>query len=175
MSTMRLFYALWPAAPLAGKLAEWARQAAPAMGGRVMRTETLHLTLAFLGDIDAATAEELIDATPALRVQPGALTLDRYGVFARQRILWAGPAQTPEALQALYDGLWLWLSGYGQQPPTQPFGPHVTLARHIETKTPPEAVPEPLTWRYDRLVLAASESLTGGSRYRVVAQTAPRA
>ena len=36
-----------------------------------MRTETLHLTLAF-GNIDMETAEELIDATPCTASNPAA-------------------------------------------------------------------------------------------------------
>ena len=71
MSTMRLLRPLaaptpWPL------LASWAEQARPATGGRIMRTETLHLTLAFLGNIDMETAEELIDATPCTASNPAA-------------------------------------------------------------------------------------------------------
>ena len=100
--------------------------------------------------------------------------MERYGVFGRQRILWAGPAETPAGLQAAHDDLWDWLSGYGLAPPTQPFRPHVTLLRNITHAHPPEEAPALLPWQYDRMVLVASESLTGGSRYRMVAQSRPR-
>lgn len=173
MSTIRLFYALWPSPPLAASLAGWAEAAKPAMGGRAMRTETLHLTLAFLGPVDCALADELAGATPERRLTPGDVRLDRYGVFHRQRILWAGPAETPPGLQQAHDDLWQWLSGYGLTPPTQPFRPHVTLLRNITHAEPPGDAPAPLDWRYDRMVLVASESLTGGSRYRIVAQSRP--
>ncbi|PND33545.1 RNA 2',3'-cyclic phosphodiesterase [Achromobacter pulmonis] len=175
MSTVRLFYALWPSPPLAGSLAAWAEHARPHCGGRLMRTETLHLTLAFLGPVDAALADELIAATPERRLAPAAIELDRYGVFARQRILWAGPGDTPPALQAAHDGLWQWLAGFGLGAPQHPFRPHVTLLRNIEHPQPPAEAPAPLRWRYDRMVLVASESLTGGSRYRIVAQSRPQA
>ena len=105
-----------------------------------MRTETLHLTLAFLGNIDIETAEELIDATPVHRLEPGTLTLDQYGVFNRQRILWAGPSRTPDDLQAIHDGLWLWLSGYGVQAPAQPFRP---TSPCCATSTPPRPRNQP--------------------------------
>ena len=108
------------------------------------------------------------------RLEPGSLTLDQYGVFNRQRILWAGPSRTPDDLQAVHDGLWLWLSGYGVQAPAQPFRPHVTLLRDIDPAKAPEAAPESLTWHYDRMVLVASESRQDGSRYRVVAQSRPQ-
>ena len=67
MSTVRLFFALWPSPPLAASLAGWAQQARLTCGGRAMRTETLHLTLAFLGPVDAALADELAAATPERR------------------------------------------------------------------------------------------------------------
>ncbi|WP_240669402.1 RNA 2',3'-cyclic phosphodiesterase [Achromobacter spanius] len=93
MSAIRLFFALWPSPPLAASLAEWAQAARPHCGGRIMRTETLHLTLAFLGPVEAQLADALAAATPERSVPPGELMLDRYGVFKRQRILWAGPRQ----------------------------------------------------------------------------------
>ncbi|WMD19869.1 RNA 2',3'-cyclic phosphodiesterase [Achromobacter seleniivolatilans] len=175
MSTVRLFFALWPSPPLAATLAGWAEQARPHCGGRIMRTETLHLTLAFLGPVDTMLADELAAATPEQRLTPGAMDVAHYGVFARQRILWAGPRETPAELQAAHDGMWQWLAGFGLAAPPQPFRPHITLLRNIENTHPPEPAPEPLAWRYDRMVLVASESLTGGSRYRVVAQSRPQA
>lgn len=193
MSAVRLFFALWPSPPLAASLAEWAQAARPHCGGRVMRTETLHLTLAFLGPVEAQLADALAAATPDRCVPPGELELDRYGVFKRQRILWvgpreagpreagpleagprkAGPREAPAPLQAMHDGLWHWLADYGLAAPPQPFRPHVTLLRNIERDDPPPPPPDPLIWRYDRLVLVASESQTGGSRYRIVAQSRP--
>ncbi|QVQ25907.1 RNA 2',3'-cyclic phosphodiesterase [Achromobacter deleyi] len=174
MSTVRLFFALWPSPRLAASLAGWAEQARLVSGGRVMRTETLHLTLAFLGPVDTALADELACATPERPLAPGEVAMDHYGVFSRQRILWAGPANIPAGLQNAHDELWQWLGGYGLAAPPQPFRPHVTLLRNIVHTHPPGETPAPLSWRYDRMVLVASESLTGGSRYRIVAQSRPR-
>jgi len=173
MSSVRLFFALWPSPSLAASLASWAEQARPTTGGRVMRTETLHLTLAFLGPVDAQLADTLAAATPEHPLPAGEVALDHYGVFSRQRILWAGPRQTPAGLQAAHDSLWQWLADFGLTAPPQPFRPHVTLLRNIEHAQPPDTTPAPLSWRYDRMVLVASESLTGGSRYRIVAQSRP--
>ena len=48
------------------------------------------------------------------------------------------------------------------------------MLRNIERHDPPASAPPPLTWRYDRMVLVASESTDGGSRYRVVARSRPQ-
>lgn len=136
MSTVRLFYALWPSPQLAASLAQWAQAARPACGGRVMRTETLHLTLAFLGPVEAQLADTLAAATPGYGIAPGEVPLDHLGVFQRPRILWAGPRDTPPSLQAVHDDLWQRLAGYGLAKPPQPFRPHVTLLRNIEHAEP---------------------------------------
>ena len=121
-------------------LASWAEQARPATGGRIMRTETLHLTLAFLATSTwkpprnsstpprAPPRTRQPDPRPVRRLQPPAHPLGR-------------PSRTPDDLQAVHDGLWLWLSGYGVQAPAQPFRPHVTLLRDIDPAKAPEAAP----------------------------------
>lgn len=48
---MRLFFALWPSPAAAERLASAATDAAARLGGRPTRLETLHLTLAFLGEV----------------------------------------------------------------------------------------------------------------------------
>ena len=47
----RLFFALWPDAPAAAALYRVAAESREACGGRLMRPETLHLTLAYLGRV----------------------------------------------------------------------------------------------------------------------------
>jgi len=168
----RLFFALWPGPALAATLADWAAQAQAACGGRVMQPATMHLTLAFLGAVDAERAAALAAATARQRVAPGSLTLDRYGAFARQRIVWAGPAETGAALQHTHDALWHWLEPLGWQRPTQPFTPHVTLLRRAASLDLPPAVPAPAPWRYDRYLLVESRPQDAAARYRVLACTA---
>ena len=49
---MRLFFALCPPASGARALAQWAADVQRGAGGRATREETIHLTLAFLGEAD---------------------------------------------------------------------------------------------------------------------------
>ena len=48
---MRLFFALWPAREMADALTDWAAPIAGQSGGRLTRAETIHMTLAFLGNV----------------------------------------------------------------------------------------------------------------------------
>src|SRR5690606_7323542 len=50
----RVFFALWPDARTAAVLSGWAQDAHAMCGGRIMRPDTLHLTLAFLGMVPHA-------------------------------------------------------------------------------------------------------------------------
>ena len=49
--TGRLFFALWPPGSAAQALHGWASAAHAQTGGRITREPTIHLTLAFLGDL----------------------------------------------------------------------------------------------------------------------------
>jgi len=95
------------------------------------------------------------------------LTLDRYGVFERQKVVWAGLSNAPEGLLQLRHGL-LDMPALAALPFRREAGfvPHVTLAR----KTPmPQASFEPILWRASRLALAESVGGDAVPRYRLLA------
>lgn len=169
---VRLFFALWPGPALAATLASWAAQAQAACGGRAMRPDTLHLTLAFLGAVDAERAAALVAATARQRARPGSITLDRYGTFARQGIVWAGPAEVPPALQHTHDALWDWLEPLGWPRPAQAFKPHVTLLRRAARLDGTPAAPPPVQWQYRRYVLVQSRPRESVAHYQVLARSA---
>ncbi|MDM9561217.1 RNA 2',3'-cyclic phosphodiesterase [Bordetella petrii] len=171
-SRVRLFFALWPGPALAATLADWAAQAQAACGGRVMRPDTLHLTLAFLGAVDAERVPALVAGTARQRATPGSITLDRYGAFARQGIVWAGPPEVGATLRRTYDELWDWLEPLGWRRPAQPFRPHVTLLRRAASLDWPAQAPPPVEWRYDRYLLMESRPQQGTARYRMLASSA---
>ncbi|WP_144632279.1 2'-5' RNA ligase family protein [Bordetella genomosp. 13] len=89
--TLRIFFALWPEGRARDALAPWQQRAHAHCGGRPMRPDTLHLTLAFLGEATRAQAETLIAHTRQDRIEPGELLLSRYGTFPRQGIVHACP------------------------------------------------------------------------------------
>lgn len=162
---LRLFFALWPDEAARGKLAAWARGAHAVAGGRAMRPQNLHLTLAFLGNVAGERVRGLA-AMPAPAVRRFELTLDCAGYWPRNRIVWAGAAAPPPALEALAAGLRERLDGAGQPYDPKPFVPHVTLLREARRASLPAFAP--VAWPVTEVVLVQS---VPGADYAILARS----
>lgn len=141
---------------------------APRREWRWTRPEHLHLTLAFLPELEEWREEELLEQAGAFlsRREPGDLRLAGAGAFpdpGAARVLWAGVEQgRPGALDDWAKGLRAVASHVGARVDGTRFSPHVTLARAVgrprtaghllqaldTLRTPP--------WRADEVVLVAS-------------------
>ncbi|HEY7835359.1 MAG TPA: RNA 2',3'-cyclic phosphodiesterase [Ktedonobacterales bacterium] len=103
----------------------------------------LHLTLAFLGELDDARLAEAMTAaaSAAPTVAPFALALaglGRFGPPAAPRVVWAGVAGDLAALARLHQALAAALAARAFTLDPRPFTPHLTLAR-LRTPPSPEA------------------------------------
>lgn len=170
---MRLFFAYWPSPQKAEEIAAWVRQAHAVCGGRMMRTDTLHMTLAFLGSAEQGKARELAQACSGWRLPAGSMLLEEPGRFRKAKVVWLGPSSAdPSGLSWLYEANeWLWsaLAGFGWQSEDTPFRPHVSLLRNAG-QCELDAVHGPaIHWSPDRCVLVASEPSATGSHYTVLA------
>lgn len=173
----RLFFAVWPDAATARSLAEEASRLAPQLDGRAMRAETLHLTLAFLGELSSAQRDQLRTRCEEGRGDgwPGefAFRLDRLQQWRHNGIVLAASSRHCEALHRLA-GLVSELSrSSGVRLPEHRFVPHLTLLRRcrgVLTERAAEDGPWQLAVRSFRLV----ESLLGpaGASYRPVGEWA---
>ena len=163
--TARLFFALWPDAALQERLALWARQAT--RRGRPTRQENIHLTLAFLGDVDAALVPDLIALAREMPFAPISLPLDLIGYWKHNRILWCGAKQDPPALAALVGNLRARLDAAGIAYDHQPFVSHVTLVRNAPGL---DAAPGwvPLRWDAVDFALVTSVRIDGRVTYQVL-------
>ena len=112
-----------------------ARRAAPQ--ARWVRPGQLHLTLAFLGELEASLVPALLEALQPVALRHGAvqLWLRGAGGFGRPRqpdVLYAGLAGDVEALRALQadvqQALRPWAAA-ATEAADSPFRPHLTLAR----------------------------------------------
>lgn len=166
-ATRRVFFALSPDAGLRASLAQAARRMHHVLHGRRIRDDSLHLTLAFIGEVDAKILPRLM-APPARVLAPAFLfTLDDWGCWARNGIGWAAPSHIPAALIDLAGNLEGWLRNAGFELERRPFTPHVTLVRDAQCVPLPESL-TPIEWRVEEFVLMQSQPMPGGSRYEIL-------
>ncbi|NAW34608.1 RNA 2',3'-cyclic phosphodiesterase [Halomonas alimentaria] len=169
---MRLFLALEPPPALRARLGALADLAQAQCGGRRVPDESLHLTLAFLGEVETARAETLIEWLQGEAPQGGEWRLDRWGTFRRPGIVWVGGSTPDPALAALQARLWDGLEALGHGGPPTRFVPHITLLRRARRLSIEALPPVDLTWRWRRLTLLRSFTLDDGPRYEVLARSA---
>ncbi len=165
----RLFFALWPDDDVAARLYALGCEAHARCGGRRMRRDTLHLTLAFIGEVAPERLPDLIAVGNALSTAPFTLSIDRLGAWRHNRIAWGGAQLTPEPLDACAAALASALAGAGFPTERRAFVPHVTLLRRIERPIAPCEV-EPILWPARRIALVRSRRDSEGARYEIVAE-----
>ncbi|WP_302139962.1 RNA 2',3'-cyclic phosphodiesterase [Halomonas alkalicola] len=168
---MRLFLALVPPPALRGRLGALADAAHARCGGRRMPDESLHLTLAFLGEVGAAKAAELVDWVNHLTLAPGKWRLDAWGAFQGPGIVWVGGQSPDPALAALHERLWHALEGRGLTGRPARYVPHVTLLRRAERLEADDLPDMDLEWTYNQVALIHSINDGQAVRYAPLAHT----
>lgn len=138
-----------------------------ALRGRRTRDDSIHLTLAFVGNVDADRIAELQAPPSDLTASPFVLTLDHWGCWPRNGIGWAAPSHIPDALAELAARLENWLRGAGYDLERRPYSPHVTLVRKAHCAPLPDPLP-PVAWQAEEFVLVRSLLASDGSRYETL-------
>jgi 2'-5' RNA ligase len=163
----RVFFALWPAPAAAARLGAIAGTVAAACGGRPTRVETIHLTLAFVGDVAEDRLPELVAAADAVRGAAFSLDLDRLGYWAHNRLCCAGCSAVPAALASLAGDLRAALrdAGFAVEHGRAGFVPHVTLVRKMAHGMADQPIEPIVAWHCPAFVLVRSRLSSAGSRY----------
>lgn len=171
---MRCFIALWPDESARDRLDALGRELHLSIAkARRMRADNLHLTLAFIGELDAVVAPSLARQLDKLchpassDFTPFDWSLDRIGVFDAARVLWASGPDEPR-LSALSVAARSTLDDMGIKYDRKRFLPHVTLLRDVPRGAAPNltlALSPPINWRVDRAVLVQSRADAKGMRY----------
>jgi 2'-5' RNA ligase len=163
---VRLFFALWPDEGVRAQFAHWARELHAACGGRLVRTENVHLTVAFLGNVEDARVAEVERAAGEVAPCVGSLILDQPGYWKHNRIAWAGASAVPAEIEACVAELRSALARSHIGFDAKGFVPHVTLLRDArEPRAMP--APDPIEWRLDGFALVQSVTPPQGSRYEI--------
>ncbi len=137
------------------------------LGGKRTRDDSIHLTLAFVGDVDSARLAELLEPPAALTVTRFTLTLDSWGCWPRNGIAWVAPSRVPQPLRELAAGLEVWLRAAGFEMDIRPFNPHATLVRRAQCVPLPDSTPT-VDWWVEEFVLVRSTPTSNGSRYETI-------
>ncbi|MDH3973376.1 MAG: RNA 2',3'-cyclic phosphodiesterase [Deltaproteobacteria bacterium] len=103
-------------------------------GVRWLKTESIHLTLKFLGNINEEKVEALCAALGALRESHSFFHLSpsRVGAFPRldrPRVIWLGVEGDLDALHSLWRDVEAGCFMAGFEKEKRPFSPHLTLGR----------------------------------------------
>ena len=135
---MRLFTAIELTDEARATIAAEQKRAASGLGDtagavRFVRTEHLHLTLVFIGEIPVDRVAPLVEAMNAeIRQVPFRMVFGGLGVFPSHgapRVLWLGVIDgAPQAID-LHARVGDRLAGAGVAVERKPFHPHLTLAR----------------------------------------------
>jgi RNA 2',3'-cyclic 3'-phosphodiesterase len=142
----RTFIALELDESLQRYLGEIIRRMAQELPGlRWVDPAAIHLTLAFLGELND---QQLAEATRAAELSGQSIPSFEYrlahpGIFGsprQPRVIWIGVEEPAGNLQLLHHQLNLELAQRGFEIDTRPFSPHLTLAR-IKAPLKPEELP----------------------------------
>jgi 2'-5' RNA ligase len=103
----------------------------------------IHLTLKFLGDVDASRVAQIAQAmTEAVKgIQTFELTVGKLGVFPnpqKVQVVWVGLEGDLTTLDRLYHQLEEKMAASGFPPEKRDFKPHLTLARVADEALPEE-------------------------------------
>jgi 2'-5' RNA ligase len=101
-------------------------------GLRWLPEEQFHLTLSFLGEVEAPAEERLREGLGKVRIGPFYLPLRGIGIFdsgRRASVIWVGVGQGHPHLFALHRRIQDAILAAGLEPSLQAFHPHVTIGR----------------------------------------------
>ncbi|MGL1833783.1 RNA 2',3'-cyclic phosphodiesterase [Rhodocyclaceae bacterium SMB388] len=165
--SLRVFFALWPDVPLARRLHACGRRFRIGPDVRLMQTDTLHLTLVFLGDVALARIGALKAVADGIEFDPFELQLNVIDCWPRKRITWIGASETPDALLSLAGSLSARLDDAGFAHEHRRFVPHLTLLRRSVLPAVRQTI-APLPWPVRSFVLVASRRMADGAHYEVL-------
>lgn len=132
-----------------------------------MRRDTLHLTLAFIGDMPHERLDALRAAADKVAFPPFTLRLDRIAGWRHNHIVWAGASQLPGELESLVTQLNAALAEGGFPVERPKFAAHVTLLRNARGELPAEELDPPIEWPVGEFVLVESDLGSDGAQYSV--------
>lgn len=183
---MRLFLALKPDRPAEAQLARRLLQVQERLGDlagalRWVPAENIHITLHFLGEVDAGRVAQLQEGLGvSIDEPPFDVTIGDVGVFPASgppRVVWLDIAKGQAPLARVHAELGRRLGDAGFALETRPLSPHLTVARVPDRQRGRVArlrerleatAPAPVTWSADHVLLCRSDLSGPVPRYEAL-------
>jgi len=167
MPDLRLFIAVnFGAETLANLIALREELRSRSRSGSFSRDENLHLTLAFIGEVNPAKADKIKTIIDTIAFAPFDATIDRLGTFSRGTLWWAG-LREDKPLMDLQREVEHKLALCGFEQDGRKFNPHITLGREVATDTKPWRI-NPFGETVTGIDLMKSERLGGKLTYTAI-------
>ncbi len=175
LERIKVFFAIWPTDSERTHMAAWQDILQRKCGGRVMRIETLHATLVFIGMVGQEKLETLQLAAQEINAEGFDLCFDAARYWGHNHIAYAAPTHIPKPLQHLVEALEKNLLGHGFKLEQRAYKPHITLLRDAhwpEKMLPDKPLPDmlPVTCTVNNFLLVQSLHDERGSRYEILAK-----
>ncbi len=164
MTGKRLFFGLGLSSQAEQAIDDWLHTAVQSKRALVKKTN-LHLTLAFLAEVDSEREHELVCFAEQIEFTPFSLTFSATGYWPHNGIFYLKPDESPEPLLSLANKLRDKGEALGLYHNQLPYSPHITLLRRAKPEPLVSRPFGPLTVRFDRFSLYHSHSTDEGLRY----------
>jgi RNA 2',3'-cyclic 3'-phosphodiesterase len=152
----RLFLALWLDIATQQAIQAQRNQCIWPANASLVRPESLHLTLHFLGNVPDTRLSEL---TQQLRVAVHPFELRLNGIqMWPHGIAVLKPDNIPDELLRLHSSLAVAIQSLGLPTEERPYRPHITLARHAADAVFPVHTQDSIRWRVQGYALAKSQA-----------------
>lgn len=129
MNTKRIFFALWPDHRQRERLRDLIGPAIREVEGRAVERSNWHITLAFVGDIEAGYIPGVVARAREISMEPFRLRLDRVEYWPRPKIATVVPPRVPMAMEKIVARLNSLMMDVGVTPEDRVYRPHITVVR----------------------------------------------
>ncbi|WP_051202201.1 RNA 2',3'-cyclic phosphodiesterase [Ferrimonas senticii] len=135
--------------------------------GKPVRANNFHITLAFLGNVNASSQQQLLTRWQSLALPKGQLQFNQLQLWPKAQVLALTANTCPAPLYQLAGALQRDAQQHGLHHSHHGFRPHITLFRHAG-QPPPATALAPLTVDYQEVQLMLSEHTPDGVIYQPI-------
>jgi RNA 2',3'-cyclic 3'-phosphodiesterase len=166
---VRLFFALWPEANVVRQLTHAASQIPLTNPGRLVNPGNYHLTLSFIGEVDASNLFALRRIGAAQRASCCNIVFDSVEYWPKPGVIVGTAREIPKALEELSAQLYeaLLQQRLVTLSPARPLRAHVTLARKV-LQAPVLPMMSSFIWPVNSFDLVSSDTSGVQSAYTVL-------